>query len=146
MAQDFSSHKGTDVEAHTVVEVRVPANGLLPQWLPPYEDVVRGFAFENAHQASFKILCCSQAGIGAVHLLTRRALLVADPGIQVGVDQPFQSVAVELVIVDQGAKAVLEAIPDLPDKGAVMEQLAVLLENLSRSQVSRLLAPTCSNS
>ena len=37
-------HKGADVEAHSVVEVGVPANRLLFQRFPANEDVVRGFS------------------------------------------------------------------------------------------------------
>ena len=35
---------------------------------------------------------------------------------------------VELVVVDQAGEAVLAAVPDVPDEGAVVEPLAVLLE------------------
>ena len=37
---------------------------------------------------------------------------------------------VELVVVDQGREAVTQTIPDVPDEGTVLEQLAVLGEEL----------------
>ena len=37
---------------------------------------------------------------------------------------------VELVVVDQRGEAVAQAVPDVPDEGAVLEELAVLGEEL----------------
>ena len=47
VAQDFGGHEGADVQAHAVIEVGVPADGLLGQGFPANEDVVGGFAFQN---------------------------------------------------------------------------------------------------
>jgi len=57
-------------------------------------------------------------------------LLTADPVAQVGVDKSLQQLGVELVVVDQGGEAVAQGIPDMPDEGTVLEQLAVPGEKL----------------
>ncbi len=59
--------EGADVEAHAVVEVRVPADGLLLQWLPAHEDVVGGFAFEDQLQLFLEGFGGGQLFLGAVH-------------------------------------------------------------------------------
>jgi hypothetical protein len=46
------------------------------------------------------------------------------------VDEALQVLGVELVVIDQRAEAVLEAVPHVPDEGAVVEALGVLLEEL----------------
>ena len=40
-------HEGTDVQTNTVVQVWVPADGLLLQRLPSHENVAGGLAFED---------------------------------------------------------------------------------------------------
>ncbi len=59
LAQDagaFFAHvrhaqEGADVEAHTVVEVGVPADGLFVPRLPAHKDVVGRFAGQNQFQS-----------------------------------------------------------------------------------------------
>ena len=123
-------HKGADVEAHAVVEVRVPADGLFFQWFPANKDVVGRFAFEDQLQLFLEALGGGQAFLGSIHTARDVLLLTADPVAQVGVDQGFQQLGVELVVVDQGGEAVAQAIPDVPDEGTVLEQFAVLGEEL----------------
>lgn len=45
--------EGADIHADSVVEVRLPADGLFMQRFPADEDVVRGFAFQNLFQFAF---------------------------------------------------------------------------------------------
>ena len=40
----------------------------------------------------------------------------------------FQVPGIELVVVHQGAEAVLESVPDMPDEGAMVETPGMLLE------------------
>jgi hypothetical protein len=44
--------KRADIHSNTVVDVWVPAEGLLLKRLPPNEDVVWRFAFENGFSSS----------------------------------------------------------------------------------------------
>ncbi len=71
-----------------------------------------------------------EAFLGTVFAVGEAGLLGANRVAQVGVDQALKAGLVELVVVDQYAEAVLEAIPDMPDKRPVLEQFAVLLEEL----------------
>src|SRR5690606_18406784 len=121
---------GADVETDAVVEVRVPAYRLLFNRLPADEDVVGGFAFEDLFQFFLQGFSGGQALFGAVDAAGQVLLLAADPVTQVGVDQGFQILAVQLVVVDQGREAIRQAVPDMPDEGAVLEEFAVLGEEL----------------
>ena len=47
VAQDFGGHERADVHAHAVVQVGVPADGLLGQRFPAHEDVVGLFTVQN---------------------------------------------------------------------------------------------------
>jgi hypothetical protein len=130
VAQHLGGHEGADVQAHAVVEVGVPADGLLGQRLPAHEDVVGLLAFQDEFQAALQVLCCGQAGGGAVDAVAHAGFLVAYPVAQVGVDEALQVLGVELVVVHQRGEAVLQAVPHVPDEGAVVEALGVLLEEL----------------
>src|SRR5690606_20412845 len=122
--------EGADVEADAVVEVGGPADGLFGQGLPAYENVVGLFAFEDGFQLFLQGFGCCEAFLCSVFTVGQASLLGTDPVAQVGVDQAFQAGLVELVVVNQYAEAVFEAVADVPDKGPVLEQLAVLLEEL----------------
>src|SRR5690554_2428631 len=122
--------EGADVEADAVVEVWGPADGLFGEGLPADEDVVGFFAFEDGFELFFQGFGGSEAFLGTVFAVGQASLLGANPVAQVGVDQAFQASLVQLVVVNQYAEAVFEAVPDVPDKGPVLEQLAVLLEEL----------------
>ena len=43
-------HEGTDIESHTVVDVRLPADRLFLDRLPADEEVERGFAFHDGNE------------------------------------------------------------------------------------------------
>ena len=45
---------------------------------------------------------------------------------------------VELVIVDQGVEAILAAVPEVPEEGALMEQVAMLLEEVVAQPVFKI--------
>src|SRR5690606_12895739 len=133
--------EGADVEADAVVEVGGPADGLFGQGLPAYENVVGLFAFEDGFQLFLQGFGCCEAFLCSVFTVGQASLLGTDPVAQVGVDQAFQAGLVELVVVNQYAEAVFEAVPDVPDKGPVLEQLAVLLEELvAQPETQRLTA------
>ena len=108
--------EGADVEAHAVVEIRIPADGLLFQRFPAHEDIVGRFTLQDQLQLFLEGLGGGQALLGSVHVACDVLLLAADPVAQVGVDQGLQQLGVELVVVDQGREAVTQAIPDVPDE------------------------------
>ena len=122
--------EGADVLADAVVEVGVPALGLLFEGLPADEDVERGLAFEDSGELGLEGAGGAEAlggsgfvGFGVIGLLL-------NPVAQVAVGQLLQGGVVESVVVDQGVEAIGAAVPEVPDKGAVVEELGVLLEEL----------------
>ena len=64
-AQDAGFDEWADVEADAIVRVRLPADGLLLQWLPADEDVVGGLTFENLFEGGFQFLCGGELGVAA---------------------------------------------------------------------------------
>ena len=76
------------------------------------------------------------AGLAGVH----GGLLAADPVAEVGVGELLQIGVGELVVVHQRAEAALVAVPDVPDEGTMVEQRAVLLEELVAQPVFQRLA------
>ncbi|MNG37569.1 hypothetical protein D3C84_1249720 [compost metagenome] len=68
--------------------------------------------------------------MSTVFTVGHACLLSTDPVPQVGVDQTFEAGLVEFVVVDQGAEAVFESVPDVPDKWPVLEHFAVLFKEL----------------
>ena len=50
LAQDIRLNEGADVHAHSIVQVGVPADGLLGEGLPANEEVVGCFAIEDELQ------------------------------------------------------------------------------------------------
>lgn len=128
VAQHAGGHPGADVEAHAVVEVGVPADGLLGERFPAHEDVKGRFAFEDGFELFLQRLRGGQPLRGAVEAAGDARLLDANPVAQVGVDEALQVAGVELVVIDQRAEAVHEAVPHMPDEGAVVEALGVLFE------------------
>ena len=122
--------KGADVLADAVVEVGVPALGLLFERLPADKDVERGLAFEDGGEFGLEGAGGAEAlggsgfvGLGVVGLLL-------NPVAEVAVGQLLQGGVVEPVVVDQGVEAIGAAVPEVPDKRAVVEELGVLLEEL----------------
>ena len=130
VAQHLGGHERTDVEAHAVVEVGVPADGLLGQGLPADENVVGRFAFEDGFEPGLEIACGGQACLGAVDAVLDAFFLAANPVAEIGVDQTFEVLVVEPVIIHQDAETVFQAVPEVPDEGTVVEAPGVLLEEL----------------
>ena len=69
VAQYFGGHEGADVEAHAVVQVGVPADGLFGELLPAHKDVVGWLAFKNEFQAALQVLRGGQTGLCAVNII-----------------------------------------------------------------------------
>jgi len=109
-------HEGADVQTHAIVEVRVPADGLLFNRLPAHKDVVGRFAFKDKFEALLECLSGGQPFLRAVHTRGDVILLASNPVAQVGVDQSFEVLAVELMVVDQDREPVAQPVPDVPDE------------------------------
>ena len=122
-----NGHEGANVQADTVVQVRVPADRLFFQRFPADENVVRGFAFADLFEQAFQLFGSGQFFFTAIDFADL-TFLSFDPVVQVCVDQCFQQLVVEAVVVDQDRASVFDSVPDLPDDRAVVEQLAVLSE------------------
>ncbi len=123
--------EGADVLADAVVEIGVPALCLVSEGLPADEDVERGLAFEDSGEFGLEGAGGSEAlgGAGFVGLGVVRLLL--DPVAQVAIGQLLQGGVVELMVVDEGVEAIGAAVPEVPDKGTVVEEFGVLLEELA---------------
>ena len=122
--------EGADVLADAVVEVGVPALGLVFERFPADKDVERGLAFEDGGEFGLEGSGRAEAlgGTGFIGLGVVRLLL--DPVAEIAVGQLLQGRVVEPVVVDQGMEAIGAAVPEVPDEGAVVEELGVLLEEL----------------
>src|SRR5680860_18940 len=136
-AWDVLSHEGTDVQSHTVVDVRFPADGLLLDRFPADENVERRFAFEDGHEPLLQLQCRGQAILGTAFAAFYAIPLPCDPVAEITIGECFEEPAPfavafgQPVITNQRVKAIaLAAIPDVPDKWPMMEQLAVLVEEL----------------
>ncbi len=120
-AQHIGLYKGADVEPHAVVEVGIPAEGLLFERFPAHEDVVGRFAFQDQFEFFFQVQGGGAQALRAAFSGFHLGLALADPVAEVGVDEFLQVLFVEQVVVDQGAEAVFAAIPDMPEEGPVVE-------------------------
>ena len=124
--------EGADVEADAVVEVGVPADGLFFKWFPAHEDVVTifliriAFAFEDQFQFFLQVFCGGEFFLGTVDTVVNVLLLAADPVAEVGVNQRFQQLGIEFVVVDQDCEAIGQTVPNMPDEGTLLEHFAVL--------------------
>jgi hypothetical protein len=121
-------HEWTDIETHAIVEVRMPAEGLLLKWLPADQDVVRGLALQDLDQLGLQGLGGAEALGGAGLVGLGVGVLLADPIAEVAVGELLERGVVESVIVYEGMETVSTSVPKVPDKGAVLEKLAVLPE------------------
>ena len=113
-----------------VVEVEIPAEGLLAEGFPADEDVERGLAGEDGLQLLLQGLRGTEAGGGTGFVGAGVVGLLADPFAEVTEGQLFEGAVVEAVVIDEDMEAVLEAVPAVPDEGAVVEEGAVLLKRL----------------
>ena len=84
--------------------------------------------------------------VGALDAGLLVGALAIDPVAEIGVDQLLQRAPAfavrrgEAVVVDQRMEAVAPAVPDVPDEGALVEQLAMLLEEAVAQPVVERLA------
>lgn len=124
------------VQPHSIVDVRVPSDRLLVHRLPAHEDVVGRLPGEDLLELALQVLGRAQASIRAFFTFPLVGPLPLDPVAEVGVGESFESAspvtvrAGKLMVVHEGVKAILSAIPDVPDEGTVMKELAVFLEEL----------------
>ena len=81
--------EGADVEADAVVEVRVPADGLLVQRLPTDEKVVRWLAGEDVFEFLLEKFGGGVAVFGTGDTVVGVVLLAANPIAEVGVGEGF---------------------------------------------------------
>lgn len=141
LAEDAGFDEGTDVEADAVVEVGVPADGLLFEWLPPDEDVVGGFAFEDELEFVLELEGGEVEGVAAALAGLHVAFAIGNPVAEVGVDEAGERGLVEPVVVHKSGKTALLAVPDVPEERALVEELAMLLEEpVAQPVVDRLAA------
>ena len=122
--------KGADVHAYAVVKVGVPADGLFRERLPANEEVVGRLAFEDQFEAGLQLLGGLEAGVAARFAGVHGSLLAADPVAEIGVGELFQIGVGELVVVHQRAETALVSVPDVPDEWTMMEERAMLLEEI----------------
>src|ERR1041385_4189796 len=90
LAEHVGLHEWADVWAHAIVQVRMPADGLLLQGLPPKEDVVWGFTFEDQLELVLELLRFDKAVVCATLLISHCVLLFFEPLTEVGVGEFFQ--------------------------------------------------------
>jgi hypothetical protein len=91
LSQNTGGHEGADVETDTVVQVGLPAGGLLIERFPADEDVVGIFSLQNLLQFNFQFLGGGKADGGAIDPLLDLVFLAFDPVAQIGVDESFVS-------------------------------------------------------
>ena len=112
-------------------------DGLLCDRFPAHKEVEGGLTVENGFETVLQFQSGCQAVVRTTFAAFDTITLAGDPIAQVAVGQIFQQLAAlpvrrsQLVIVDQGVEAIARpAIPDVPDERAMMEEFAVLLEEV----------------
>ena len=125
LAQDAGLDERADVHADAVVQVGVPADGLLVERFPAHEDVVRRLAGEDQLELVLQRL---RGGQPQVRAGARGPALGGDPIAEIRIGQILERLVVELVVIDQGREPVLAPVPDVPEKRALVESFAVLVE------------------
>lgn len=129
-ADIWHAEEGANIEAHAVVKVRFPAERLLIQRLPAHKNIIRSFACENKLQSFLEDLGGVQAFLRAVNAGVKVLLLAHNPVAKIGINERFQIFVIQFVIIDQRGETVPQAIPDVPDERAVLEQFAMLGKEL----------------
>jgi hypothetical protein len=99
-----------------VVEIGVPALGLVFEGLPADEDVEWGLTFEDGGELGLKGAGGAEAPGGPGFIGFGVIGLRLNPVAEVAVGQLLQGGVVEPAVVDQGVEAIGAAIPDVPDK------------------------------
>ena len=106
----------------------MPTLGLFLERLPADKDVERGLALKNGCQFGLEGTGGAEPGGSARFVGLGVLILLANPVAQVAVGQLLQGGMIELVLIDQDVEAIGTAIPEMPDEGAVVEKLGVLLK------------------
>src|SRR5437016_251382 len=86
-AQDTSRHEGPDVQAHTVIEVGLPADRLLMHLLPAHVDVIRGLTFQNQLELVLELANGNESCVSALLPAARALLLACDPITDVAIGE-----------------------------------------------------------
>jgi len=119
--------EGAEVESHAVVNVGIPPDGLLVQRLPADEQIEGRFACEDRFELAAQVLSGREASVGAFDPGLLRLALGINPVAEIGVDEFLQRAFAgtirggELVVVDEGAEATLQTVPNVPDERALVE-------------------------
>ena len=93
----FGGHERPDVHSHAVVDVRLPTNRLLRQWLPPNEEIVGRLAGENVRQLRLQVLRGGDPRICAFHTGLLIGALPVDPVAQIGIAAPLGKISPALL-------------------------------------------------
>src|SRR5450755_3084280 len=126
IAQYTGLDEWANIYSYPIVYIRLPANRLLAQLLPAHIDIIRLFAFVNLFQFLLQLSGGDIASFRACNARLLLGLLRCNPRAEIGIDQPLKAGGIEAVIVDEGREAIAQAIPDMPDERAIVEELAVL--------------------
>src|SRR6478672_2245396 len=87
---DVLFEEGADVQAHAVVNVRIPADGLFRERFPADEEVKRRLTSQDQLEPSLQLLGALQAGIPAGLPAINDGLLTPDPIAEGSVGEFFQ--------------------------------------------------------
>ena len=86
-AWDFFSHEGADVEAHAVIDVRLPADGLLVDGFPADEDVEGRLAVEYGNEPPLQFKRRDQSAFRAAIASVHTVLLPVDPVAKIAIGE-----------------------------------------------------------
>ena len=104
------------------------------QRFPAHEDVVGRFTLQYLDELSLQMLGVGEARVCAFNARLLIGALPVYPVAEIRVNQLFErppAFAVrcrKAVVINQSVEAVATAIPDMPDEGTLMKQLAMLSE------------------
>src|SRR6266545_4351645 len=146
LTENVSRDEGANVQAHAVIQIRLPANRLLLHRLPPHEDTVGRLTLKNEFELVLQLVGGKEPGFNST-LVSRQAVLLAfDPVTEVRVGELLQLPTIKLMVVDQGRESVAATIPDVPDERTLMKQLTVLIEEtIAQPVFQRLATEACSS-
>src|SRR6266403_4130049 len=84
-----------NVDAHTVIQIGVPTEGLLLNGFPADEHVVRFLPIENLLELALQMLGSGKAAVGTFHAASQVLTLSTDPVSKVGIDQFFERLVIK---------------------------------------------------
>ncbi len=127
-AGDVLGKKRADVPPHAIVQVGMPADHLGGERFPADENVVRWLAFQDQFEAGLQESGRGQTRVAASLAGIDGGLLSTDPVAEVGEGDFFETGVIEAMIIHESAEAVFVAVPDMPDKGTIVEDGTMLFE------------------